>query len=329
MTADDIIPVCVVSDDEESVNDGSVHSSPTLPFDHSLSSSPSSIYLPLTASYQNKKSHLSSSPYSLDDFLQSSSPQLTSITALTIGGSGDDSFVADNKSSKIQDVKNGNSAKLTLIYQICKVISGVFGPFWIICAAVITGAIVATMYTSNTAITTVFSVLVFLAIPELFVFTIAFGSNFVNVIKNPEKSTSRILALFMLLLTTMIRCCFICFLFLAPAFGNKLTNKEANTITELQRTFMYVVSGWWVMTICIPPVMATFYSFKYGSGNRRLTTQHVSDSEDPMPLPKFILILPVYNEELELLVDGIKSILNSDYDSSKIILHIAFDSKEI
>ncbi|KAJ3190356.1 hypothetical protein HDU85_000652 [Gaertneriomyces sp. JEL0708] len=60
---------------------------------------------------------------------------------------------------------------------------------------------------------------------------------------------------------------------------------------------------------------------RYGIGN------------DPLPLTKtqykFTILLPVYNEELSLLVEGVESIINSDYEPSRMEVHIAFDNGEL
>ncbi|KAJ3132934.1 hypothetical protein HK100_004815 [Physocladia obscura] len=282
---------------------------------------------PRTNTFQNDKSPSQSSRYNTDDLIQSQNSylQASSFTTLTIG---DYEFTPATKAVKATARKQINPVKSTHKPTVLSSIFHIWSPFWFFGTIVLTGTIVATVYTSETLITVILSTLVFLAIPELLVFIIAFGSNFINVIKNPEHSTSRILAVFMLLLTTSIRCCFVCFLFLAPAFGNRLTGNQQIIVNGLQHIFMYVVSGWWIVTICIPPVMATVYSFKYGSGNRRLTLNNGTTFSDSN-LPRFILILPVFNEELSLLIAGIDSILDSDYNPSKIVLHVAFDSYEI
>ena len=58
-------------------------------------------------------------------------------------------------------------------------------------------------------------------------------------------------------------------------------------------------------------------------GNIKRTSSHIKQ------LPKFISILPVYNESVENLVNAINAILNSNYPKELMEIHVSFDDTKL
>lgn len=77
------------------------------------------------------------------------------------------------------------------------------------------------------------------------------------------------------------------------------------------------------VTSNVPALFGVMSWLTYGAGNVRL------DDSKLDPKPKFLCILPVYNEELVLLVTGIQSILESNYPKELIEVHVSIDDQDM
>jgi chitin synthase len=160
-----------------------------------------------------------------------------------------------------------------------------------------------------------FALFMLVAIPEWIAFAFAYISSFVNVIRRPEPQTSRVLTVFLILLITAIRAIYLAY------FVSVLPDYYVpEWVFHVQKYFMYAISCWWMLILCGPALCGVVSWMINGVGNRRLYQrkdyfQHT------------VCILPVYNEERELLLKGIDSILDSDFPAHLLEVHVSFDDE--
>jgi chitin synthase len=94
-------------------------------------------------------------------------------------------------------------------------------------------------------------------------------------------------------------------------------------ILNIQRNILYILSGWWYIIICVPSLFSLYY----------LIFNNVGDIKEyantKKTYKKIICILPIYNEDFELLEKGLYSIFNLDYPMELLDIHISFDDYSI
>ncbi len=158
----------------------------------------------------------------------------------------------------------------------------------------------------------VFSSLVAL---EFIIFTVAFGSIFVNIFKNPDKDTSKILCVVMVFSLIFLKTIYLPSLLI-------LFFEKNNLLYILNKISLYVLSAWWYLNLVFPNIVALVVSLKTGLGNIRCDHSLYKNKEY-----NFIVILPVYNEEIDNLTKGVQSLLDMSYNKNKIIIHVSFDEE--
>ena len=154
---------------------------------------------------------------------------------------------------------------------------------------------------------------------EWTVFTILNLRTFLNVLKNPDQTTS---VAQMILVTAgyfAVRCLYLP-IYLAGA------NIDIPVFSAIYGHIMYKISitiltVWWNLTLLLPCMTVWYSRMRYGIGNAPLP-----ETRDKY---NFIIILPVYNETLELLVDGVNSLLKSNYPADRFQIHVAFDNDNL
>ena len=161
-------------------------------------------------------------------------------------------------------------------------------------------------------------VLICFALPELIIFAVCYASTFVNVIRRPEQTTNRVLAFVILLLILIIRFIYgSVFAFIIP------DDSLPDSFMFIRRCLFFLVAGWWMLVLCLPPLYGIISFIIFGVGNKRLGTEDINYQE------QIICILPVYNEDFALLVNGINSILKSDYKKELLEIHVSFDDSNV
>ena len=96
----------------------------------------------------------------------------------------------------------------------------------------------------------IYAIVTVVAIPELIIFGIAYSTTFINVIVNPEKETSRFLAIFNLFMILCIR--FMYAIFFLLALPDAYSNSSASVLASIRQVFITFIAGWWILTICVP-----------------------------------------------------------------------------
>ena len=168
-----------------------------------------------------------------------------------------------------------------------------------------------------------YAVVSILAFPEWIIFTITYASNFFVVLKRPEKESSRLLALIMLLIYLMLRLIFPVFcLFAIPPSIAPVFTTFTNILLPYQRILFYIILAWWIITITFPAFAGLISWASHGAGN-----SHLSTSDLPSQ-PKFICILPVHNESLGPLLKTVTSFLATHYPNHLLEVHVAFDDED-
>ena len=155
------------------------------------------------------------------------------------------------------------------------------------------------------------------SVVELILFFTYYSSTYLNVSFFPEKTTSRILAVTVIFCMFCLRACYSIFYFLA------IPNWTSETVSILQRAFLYVLAGWWYLVIALPSVFSLYYILFYEVGD----VKEYSCNKDIYK--KIVCILPVYNEDFELLRQGFDSIFLSDYPSDMLEINISFDDERV
>lgn len=158
-------------------------------------------------------------------------------------------------------------------------------------------------------------VLSILGIIEWIIFSIINLVTLSNVYRNPDKSTDKWRVIFISICYMTLRLIFIPF-YLTGLFGS-----DTEIQTLIFRIGTIILAVWWNFTLLIPVATSWYSRLRYGFGNIEL-----GETEVPY---NFIVILPVYNETLELLTEGVGSILNQSFDSKRIEIHVTFDSDDL
>jgi len=140
---------------------------------------------------------------------------------------------------------------------------------------------------------------------------------FLNVLKNPDSTTGTGRTVFVMVAYVAIRCMFLPF-YLAGAFIDIPVYGQYQPL--LYKVAAVILTVWWNLVILLPCVTVWYSRLRYGIGNKALP-----DSREKY---NFVIILPVYNETLELLVEGVDSMLKSNYDKTLMQIHVAFDNDE-
>ena len=155
------------------------------------------------------------------------------------------------------------------------------------------------------------------AILEYVTFAILVLMTFFNVMINQDATTSIPRVGIFSVIFLGLRSLFVPFLIVGVTpYGTS----DYTWLPTYARVSTIVLAIWWT-TIMVMPSLTVWYSRKkYGIGNERLLATPDTESY------KFIIIVPVYNETIELLTEGVRSILSSQYNRDQIELHIAFDS---
>ena len=156
------------------------------------------------------------------------------------------------------------------------------------------------------------------ALIEWFVFSCINLRTFANVLANPDPTTSIPRAAFMMIMYFVLRLIFLPF-YLS---GSMIELPVLGTIQPiLVKAAIVFLSIFWNLTLMSPVINVWYSRMRYGIGN------------NPLPEPRepysFVVILPVYNETFELLTEGIQSILDSNFPSDRIVIHVAFDNEEV
>jgi len=140
---------------------------------------------------------------------------------------------------------------------------------------------------------------------------------FLNVLKNPDKTTGTGRTVFVMAAYVVIRCMFLPF-YLAGAMINIPIYGAYQPM--LYKIAAVILTVWWNMVILLPCVTVWYSRLRYGIGNKALGATREQYN--------VIIILPVYNETLELLVEGIDSMLKSNYEKNLMEIHVAFDNDQ-
>lgn len=146
-----------------------------------------------------------------------------------------------------------------------------------------------------------------LAVIEYIIFTPLWLLIFKNVYRNPESSTSKSLVLFNSVIIVVVRAIFLPYIL---SMSNLIESDSKMVV-------LYFLSGWWYLNMTIPLVFALIASIKTRIGNICLLLFSRAH--------KFVVVIPVYNEELRLLIECIKSIVNQNYPKNLIEIHVSFD----
>jgi cellulose synthase/poly-beta-1,6-N-acetylglucosamine synthase-like glycosyltransferase len=156
-----------------------------------------------------------------------------------------------------------------------------------------------------------------LAFVEFFVFGLLISITFLNVSSKPDLTTS-----FMRLFISMMTYISFRSLFLPFMISGILLNNQVDIswLAITGRVSMIIMAVWWTFITVVPGLVIWYSVIKYGIGDKPLKLQ--------TDVFNFVIVLPVFNETLELLIDGVHSILYSNVDKNSIELHVAFDSDE-
>jgi len=158
-------------------------------------------------------------------------------------------------------------------------------------------------------------ILSILGIIEWIVFSVINLCTFYNVYKNPDSSTDKWRVIFISIFYMTLRSIFI------PFYLTGLIGSDTNTQTLIFRTGTIILAVWWNFTLLIPVATSWYSRMRYGFGNNPL-------GETELPY-NFIVILPVYNETLQLLIEGVDSILNQTFNPKNVEIHVTFDSDDL
>lgn len=169
-------------------------------------------------------------------------------------------------------------------------------------------------FESMSALDITLFVLAVLALFEIVVFTGFFLYMISNTIQHPDYNTNPIYIFFTILVYIVFRAVPLPFIYVALNVNDPVIDSYMPVIT----TAAIVILGIWLhVSISLPTFTMWFLRKQYGIGSKPLLesqTQH-----------KFIVIVPVYNEKLELLIACIQSLVDQDYSKDDIEIHVSFD----
>jgi len=174
-------------------------------------------------------------------------------------------------------------------------------------------------FTSKDVLQWILFALSVLGFIEWLTFLVINMKTFLNVLKNPDRTTGVARTVFVALVYIVSRCMFLPF-YLAGAFIQIPIYSDGYqaVLYKAATTFLTI---WWNMTLLLPCITVWYSRLRYGIGN------------DPLPESRekyrFVIILPVYNETLELLIEGVDSMLKSNYPADQVEIHVAFDNDDL
>ena len=152
---------------------------------------------------------------------------------------------------------------------------------------------------------------------ELLTFSLVVLYTFFNVARHPDSSTSFLRVLLAVIFYLTFRSVFVPFLFAGLIVKTSFVKEYMPLITKIS---VIIMGCWYNLTITLPCFTTIYSRWYYGVGNAMLTPSQTKFD--------FVVLLPVYNETYELLVEGIQSIIQQNYPQDKITLHVSFDSPE-
>ena len=157
-----------------------------------------------------------------------------------------------------------------------------------------------------------------IAIVEWFTFLVINIRTFLNVLRNPDKTTGVGRTVFLMILYVVIRCLFLPFYLAGLSVNIAVYEQYQPVLYKISTTLLTV---WWNAVILLPCVTVWYSRLRYGIGNKA--------RGDTREVYNFIIVLPVYNETLKLLTEGVESMLKSNYTSSHVQIHVSFDNDEM
>lgn len=160
-------------------------------------------------------------------------------------------------------------------------------------------------------------VITIVAFIEWSTFMVINVKTFMNVLRNPDKTTGVGRTVFVMVLYVAIRCMFLPF-YVAGASINIPIYGDFQPI--LYKVSAVILTVWWNMVILLPCITVWYSRVRYGIGNKALPGTREEYN--------FIIILPVYNETLQLLVEGVDSMLKSEFPKHLMQIHVAFDNDD-
>ena len=162
-------------------------------------------------------------------------------------------------------------------------------------------------------------ILTILSLPEWFIF-LYYTSIYLNVYKFSDKDTNKILTLGIIVILFSIRSLYLVFYVLALPDN---VNLNFQLIFYIQRNIFYMLRVWWYIVICIPSLFSLYHLIFNNIGDIK------EYANTKKTYKKIIYILPIYNEDINLLKKGLDSIFKLDYPMELLDIHISFDDDNI
>lgn len=161
---------------------------------------------------------------------------------------------------------------------------------------------------------------------EWIVYVVVFGSVYRTVATHSEKTTSGCCALLVFVTLVLLRA------LLSVSFAYAMIPGAVVPwfLSVLIKIAVTVFIVWWIFMTSVPITVGLIRGLLNGFGDVKLeyTLEELENGLLSDPHMVYV-ILPVYNEELPLLLTGIDALCKSEYDRSKLELHISFDDENV
>ncbi|RUS33389.1 chitin synthase-domain-containing protein [Jimgerdemannia flammicorona] len=197
-----------------------------------------------------------------------------------------------------------------------------------------------TTFTQTTPYKATVSGFALLAALECVVFGTLYLYNLSVAARHPEVGAPRSLWRFLVLVVVLaLRLCLVSFYISFDPY-----DQYPDFVASVYRVVFVTVTVWFTMFLCMPALLMPLCWYYYGLGDKRLGEAATSGTlglsvrrivglkdTDAHHERKYhvIVIVPIYNEEPEILWKGISALLNSTFSKRRLEIHLSFDNPEI
>ncbi|KUL88685.1 hypothetical protein ZTR_05066 [Talaromyces verruculosus] len=162
--------------------------------------------------------------------------------------------------------------------------------------------------------------LILAAFAEWFLWLGAFLFGLVNVYRKAEHWTTRVIAVFIMILFSMLRSIFLPVMVVTLPLPNNITRHFAWALVNVLQWFAFYTFS---VLLLVPWALCLHRLITSEIGRSR----RIKDVLHDTVAPKVVVVMPVYNEEPGILIKAIRSVVGSDYPSSCLHVFLSFDGE--
>ncbi|EED21623.1 chitin synthase D [Talaromyces stipitatus ATCC 10500] len=158
------------------------------------------------------------------------------------------------------------------------------------------------------------------AFVEWFLWLAAFLFGLVNVYRKAEHWTTRVIAVFIMTVFSILRSIFLPVMIVTLPLPTNITSHFSWAMVNLLQWFAFYTFS---VLLLVPWALCIYRLVTNEVGRAKRIEDVLHDTVSP----KVVVVMPVYNEEPEVLIRAIRSVVGSDYPSSCLHVFLSFDGE--